>query len=289
MNQSVMVVGLGLMGSALAKTLLENDYPVAVWNRTSQKKEPLVALGARAALSVAEGVHESDTILLCLRNYDDCFAVLDDCPSLAGKTVIQLTTASAGQAAQMKEWVEKKGARYLDGAIIAYPSGIGTQGSMLIMAGDEAAWVASEALIRVLGPASRYVGSDVAVPAALDFAIIFSSVVSQLAVIQGFHLLEDRDISADTYADFITPLFGKGVAEGLRKQLQKIAQNDFGQPDATISTWRSALAEASDTGDNPKNTELVESVQALLDRAIDAGEGEKDLIAMIRYMRGSKS
>jgi len=100
-NQNVMVVGLGLMGSALGKTLLENDYPVAVWNRTPQKTEPLVALGARAMLSVSEGVHESDTILLCLRNYDDCFAVLDDCPSLAGKTVIQLTTASAGQAAQM--------------------------------------------------------------------------------------------------------------------------------------------------------------------------------------------
>ena len=59
MNQSVMVVGLGLMGSALAKTLLKNDYPVAVWNRTSQKKEPLVALGARAMLSVAEGVNEA--------------------------------------------------------------------------------------------------------------------------------------------------------------------------------------------------------------------------------------
>ena len=96
-----MVVGLGLMGSALAKTLLENDYPVVVWNRTSSKTEPLVALGARAVLSVAEGVHETDTILVCLRNYEDCFAVLDDCPSLVGKTVIQLTTASAGQAARL--------------------------------------------------------------------------------------------------------------------------------------------------------------------------------------------
>lgn len=79
------------------------------------------------------------------------------------------------------------------------------------------------------------------------------------------------------------------MAEGLRKQLQKIEQDDFGQPDATISTWRSALAESSDTGDNPKNTELVKSVRVLLDRAIDAGEGEKDFIAMIRYMRGSKN
>ncbi len=53
------MVGLGLMGSALAKILLENDYPMVVWNRTSQKTEPLVALGARAAraLQLIEPVH----------------------------------------------------------------------------------------------------------------------------------------------------------------------------------------------------------------------------------------
>ena len=126
--------------------------------------------------------------------------MLDDCPSLAGKTVIQLTTASAGQAAHMEEWAEKKGARYLDGAIIAYPSGIGTQGSMLIMAGDEG-WIASETLIQVLGPPADTLAAMSPFRRA-GLCHHFSSVVSQLAVIQGFHLLEDRDISADTYADF---------------------------------------------------------------------------------------
>ena len=36
-------------GVGPAKTLLENEYPVAVWNRTSSKTEPLVA-GACGAL-----------------------------------------------------------------------------------------------------------------------------------------------------------------------------------------------------------------------------------------------
>jgi 3-hydroxyisobutyrate dehydrogenase-like beta-hydroxyacid dehydrogenase len=42
------VIGLGVMGSALAKTLLQNGYSVTVWNRNIEKAEPL----ASAAFSV---------------------------------------------------------------------------------------------------------------------------------------------------------------------------------------------------------------------------------------------
>ena len=42
----VSVIGLGAMGSALARTLLGHGYRVTVWNRTSAKAEPLVRDGA---------------------------------------------------------------------------------------------------------------------------------------------------------------------------------------------------------------------------------------------------
>ena len=41
----VTVIGLGAMGAALARTLL-NTYQVTVWNRTAAKAEPLVEAGA---------------------------------------------------------------------------------------------------------------------------------------------------------------------------------------------------------------------------------------------------
>ena len=38
----VIVIGLGNMGSALARALLENGRAVTVWNRSSEKAAPLV-------------------------------------------------------------------------------------------------------------------------------------------------------------------------------------------------------------------------------------------------------
>ena len=284
-SENIMVVGLGLMGTALAKTLLNSDFNVTVWNRTAAKAEALIREGASKVDSVAEGAKTNDIIILCLATYDNCYEVLGDCNELKGKTIIQLTTASVEQAQLMAEWATAKQVDYLDGAIIAYPSGVGSAGCMFIIAGEEAAWARSEPIIRTLAPASRFMGRDVSVPASLDFALIFSSVASELAVIQGYHLLEDSEISAETYAAFVTPLFSPGIAAGIRKKLLNIEQNDFGHADATINTWRTAIAHAGDAGKKPKNTEFIASVKDILDSAIASGEGDKDISAVIRYMR----
>ena len=42
----ISVIGLGAMGSALARTLLQNNYAVTVWNRSADKAAPLAEAGA---------------------------------------------------------------------------------------------------------------------------------------------------------------------------------------------------------------------------------------------------
>src|SRR5256885_7501346 len=43
------LIGLGLMGTALAERLIEHGCGVVVWNRTRDKAEPLLARGAQWA------------------------------------------------------------------------------------------------------------------------------------------------------------------------------------------------------------------------------------------------
>jgi 3-hydroxyisobutyrate dehydrogenase-like beta-hydroxyacid dehydrogenase len=43
---TVSVIGIGNMGSALAKALLVTEFAVTVWNRTVSKAERLVLQGA---------------------------------------------------------------------------------------------------------------------------------------------------------------------------------------------------------------------------------------------------
>ena len=45
-NESVSVIGLGAMGSGIARTFLEAGYRVSVWNRSRGKVDALVALRA---------------------------------------------------------------------------------------------------------------------------------------------------------------------------------------------------------------------------------------------------
>jgi 3-hydroxyisobutyrate dehydrogenase-like beta-hydroxyacid dehydrogenase len=53
LNRHVGLIGLGLMGSAIGRKLLERGHAVTVWNRTTAKCDALQALGAQAAASPA--------------------------------------------------------------------------------------------------------------------------------------------------------------------------------------------------------------------------------------------
>ena len=54
----VTVLGLGDMGSAIARVLLDRGHPTTVWNRTSSRSAPLVRAGASvgAAAVILPGV-----------------------------------------------------------------------------------------------------------------------------------------------------------------------------------------------------------------------------------------
>jgi 3-hydroxyisobutyrate dehydrogenase-like beta-hydroxyacid dehydrogenase len=69
MKNEVSVIGLGMMGSALARLLLRNGYRVTIWNRTSAKAEPLVREGAVLAPSAASAVGASPIVVVCVHDY----------------------------------------------------------------------------------------------------------------------------------------------------------------------------------------------------------------------------
>ncbi|MGB5185528.1 MAG: NAD(P)-binding domain-containing protein, partial [Acidimicrobiia bacterium] len=54
MSDQIGFIGLGIMGSGMARNLLEKDHGVVVWNRTPSRMEPLVAAGAVAGESPAD-------------------------------------------------------------------------------------------------------------------------------------------------------------------------------------------------------------------------------------------
>ena len=115
-TKNVGMIGLGLMGTALTERLLAAGYTVWVHNRTREKAQPLVALGARWAdnpLAVC------DRVLISLYTTDTVEEVLDRLADglRPGQILIDTTTGDPEQTARLGVRLAGRGVQYLDAPI----------------------------------------------------------------------------------------------------------------------------------------------------------------------------
>lgn len=66
----VAVLGLGIMGSGMARQLIAHGFDVAVWNRSPEKAAALAADGARAAATPGEAASGADIVVAMLADDD---------------------------------------------------------------------------------------------------------------------------------------------------------------------------------------------------------------------------
>jgi 3-hydroxyisobutyrate dehydrogenase-like beta-hydroxyacid dehydrogenase len=93
----VAVIGLGAMGSRIARRLLEAGHDVVVWNRTPSKADPLVGAGAAPAATPAEAAVRAHAVITVLADPDALRAVVEGPDGVAagasaGATVIEMST-----------------------------------------------------------------------------------------------------------------------------------------------------------------------------------------------------
>ena len=280
------MIGLGSMGSALAMALLKNDYEVTVWNRTASRAAAVLKAGAIQAGSVAEGVDANNLIVICVSTYENTKLLLGDCADLSGKTLIQLTTASASEAKVMEAWAIQKGGLYLDGEILLGPIDIGKKEAMIVVAGSQDAWRISEPVVKCLGGDSRYLGENIAEPTALSAAAILPMLGGMMGMIQGIQLVEKEGMDVGKCVDIIADLFESGDQCDIRRQGNAIARNAFGDSDEAIETWEAVCSRLLEGYVNQGvNVEFLRLMRDVLRRAMKAGYGGEEVAAVIKVMR----
>jgi 3-hydroxyisobutyrate dehydrogenase-like beta-hydroxyacid dehydrogenase len=66
----ITVIGLGLMGSALARAIQRAGHGLTVWNRSPAKMQPFIDDGVVGAPSIASAISASSVVLICIDNYN---------------------------------------------------------------------------------------------------------------------------------------------------------------------------------------------------------------------------
>ena len=107
----VAFIGTGIMGSAIARHILDAGYRLAVYNRTPEKADALVAAGGVRAASLAEAVKHADVVFTMVGNpedVEDVYLAGDGILANArkGAWLIDLTTSSPDLARDISEAAE---------------------------------------------------------------------------------------------------------------------------------------------------------------------------------------
>ncbi len=160
----VSVVGLGKMGSALARRLLDQGVRVAVWNRSPGPADALVAHGAIGLRTLREAWEGAAAVFTFLA--DDralaavCLAedgLLASAP--AGGLLVEMSTVSPEASRALGSRCAERGVQYLRAPVSGNPGVLAAGNLTLIVSGDEAVVTSARALLGLVGPNLHYVGA----------------------------------------------------------------------------------------------------------------------------------
>ncbi|MGA7795823.1 MAG: NAD(P)-dependent oxidoreductase [Candidatus Acidiferrales bacterium] len=126
MNLSVACVGLGRMGSGIARNIQNAGFGLTVYNRTTEKMKPLVEAGAAAARTPREAAAAADIVVTNLMDDASVLgAVSGDNGILAGMRPdaihIGTTTISPSLSTRLWELHASQGSHYVAGPVAGRP------------------------------------------------------------------------------------------------------------------------------------------------------------------------
>jgi 3-hydroxyisobutyrate dehydrogenase len=157
-------LGLGVMGSPMARHLAAAGHELTVYNRTLAKAEAWVAAnGGRFAATPAEAATGQDAVFMCVGNDDDVRAVVLGpngalAAMSAGTLLVDHTTASAEVAREVGAAASKVDVHFVDAPVSGGQAGA-ENGQLTVMCGGTAeAYAVAEPLIAPFAKACRRMG-----------------------------------------------------------------------------------------------------------------------------------
>ncbi len=272
---TVALLGTGLLGRGFAERLLEEGHAVRVWNRTASKAAPLAEYGATVARTPAEAVEGAERVHLVLSEDAAVDHVIDDLrPGLgAGVPLVDHSTnAPAGVEAR---FARLRGAdpavRYLHAPVFMAPANARAATGMMLVSGPaeeiEALRPALEAMTGRLVQLSERPSHAAAIKLVGNGALLMmTATMGDL-----FRVAAPHGVTPEEVVGLFESFSPSPKAMGKRVLRSLEGEASF---ETTMARKDCRLMIEAAGADAPLM--LLPAVAQALDRAIGAGQGDRD-------------
>lgn len=272
------------MGNAITERLLEHGWQVHVWNRTREKADPLIALGA---IWTDHPFAESDRILISLYTSDVVRDVLTQMENdlQRGQIVVDTTTGEPEQSVATNARLGSQEISYLDAPISGSSQQTRQGEATTMVGGDRAAFDACGDLWSVLGRNVFYVGPS---GSAAKMKLISNLVLglNRAVLAEGLAFASAIDVEPAAALEILRQSMAYSRAMDVKGK--KMIEGDF-RVQARLSQHLKdvrLILEAASTGG--LELPLSQTHRTLLERAENMGLGDLDNSAIIKVIGRSR-
>ncbi len=267
----VAVLGTGIMGAGMARSLLRAGHGVRVWNRTRDKAEPLAAHGALVTTTAQQAVVGADVVITMLYDADSVISVVGDAAESFGVDTVWLQSSTVGRdgTKRIAELAGERGLAVLDAPVLGTKKPAEDGALVILASGDAALRERVGPVLDAIGSRVVWAGDELGQATALKLACnawvasITAAVGQSVALADAFGLDPQLFLEAikggatDTpYAhvkggQMIDGQFPVSFAlDGVLKDLDLIttAARDAGVSDAMLISLANTYQRASDAG-----------------------------------------
>jgi 3-hydroxyisobutyrate dehydrogenase-like beta-hydroxyacid dehydrogenase len=227
--KNIAVIGLGLMGNAIASRLMKAGYRVTGFDIVKKQMTTLVPLGLKAAKSPGHAAKGADLVILSLPSWKAVVDVVEGKGGLLqnprkGQIVMDASTSPPWESKAMAERLAKKGMDWMDVPI----SGSSTQarvGNMVFMVGGKkSVFEKIKPVLDRIGKKTIHVGKS-GDGATMKLVINHTLYLNQAAAIEGLVLGMKAGLDPSVLLDVITS--GAASSDLLISRGRDMLKGDF--------------------------------------------------------------
>ncbi|KAF0125221.1 MAG: 3-hydroxyisobutyrate dehydrogenase [Elusimicrobia bacterium] len=280
-------IGLGIMGSAMAKNLLKAGCDVTVWNRDRKKTEEFQALGREAAPTPKALAQRCDVLITMVTGDEAMEAVLGGpdgvfAARFGGSTLINMSTVSSAYCERLAALCFKEAVTFLD-CPVAGSKPLAENGTLLVLAGaGEKALEKRRSLLLSMGKAVIHAGPP---PAGTRLKLCVNLLLAQMTSGLCESAALAKAFGLDPGLIFRTAEASPALDCGyFRMKKDNILKEEFPPAFALkdlLKDLRYALAGAASRRQELPVTGAVEKLAA---KTYNSGERNSDLTAMYKSL-----
>ncbi len=285
------LIGLGIMGSAMALELLKNGYPVTGYDVVPAARKRLKTAGGKPMKSASTVAEASDILIVALATSDALRATVDQLlsvkPKAAGQglVVIETSTLPIADKEHAFKALKRVGMTVLDCPISGTAVRMKERAWTVFASGSKPAFKRVESILRVFTDNVPYVGAF-GNGTKMKFAANHLVAIYNVAYAESVNLARKMGLDPQAVLDLFghSPVIGTGV---MRLRMPFMIQRSYSPPTMKVEVWQKDMQVIGDMAKSVNcPTPLFNASAAIYTAAMAQGLAQEDTASTSEVLAG---